>query len=119
MMLGTTVQESMQFGIPVNKKALPAQFAYDESDLGEDGGQFYESFSTKDGQHYDFTVYPVEQDGIDRLESWIEELETPYLCDSVLEEIVYEEGAKYLEGAQDIDAAVKAVVDSVEIYLYE
>ena len=119
MMLGTTVQESMQFGIPVNKKALPAQFAYDESDLGEDGGQFYESFSTKDGQRYDFTVYPVEQDGIDRLESWIEELETPYLCDSVLEEIVYEEGAKYLEGTQDIDAAVKAVVDSVEIYLYE
>ena len=29
------------------------------------------------------------------------------------------EGAKYLEGTQDIDAAVKAIADSVELYLYE
>ena len=32
MMLGATVQETMQLGIPINKKALPAQFAYDESE---------------------------------------------------------------------------------------
>ncbi len=119
MMLGATVQESMQMGIPVNKKALPAQFAYDESDLGEDGGQFYTGFSTKDGKSVNYTIYPVNQDGIDRLEQWIAALETPYLCDSVLEEAVYAEGAKYLEGVQDIDETVRAIADSVEIYLYE
>ena len=119
MMLGATVQESMQFGIPVNKKALPAQFAYDESSLGEDGGQYYAGFLTKDGKSINYTIYPVNQDGIDKLEQWIAELETPYLSDSVLEDAVYAEGAKYLEGMQDIDTSVRAVADSVEIYLYE
>lgn len=119
MMLGATVQETLQFGLPVNKKALPAQFAYDESELGDDGGQFYMSSSTKDGESFQYTIYPVQQDGIDKLESWIAQLDTPYLCDTVLETVVYAEGAKYLEGTQDIDAAVKAIADSVEIYLYE
>lgn len=119
MMLGVTVQEEMQFGIPVNKKALPAHFAYDESELGDDGGQYYMGFSTKDGKSFDYTIYPVNQDGIDKLESWIAQLDTPYLSDTVLEAAVYAEGAKYLEGTQDIDAAVKAIVNSVEIYLYE
>lgn len=119
VMLGSDVQKTLQFGFPVNKTALPAQFAYEESDLGEDGGQFYVSSSTKDGRGYEYTIYPVEQDGIDRLESWIAGLDTPYLSDAVLEEAVYKEGAAYLEGRQDIDTAVKAVADSVEIYLYE
>ncbi|MDE7478048.1 MAG: extracellular solute-binding protein, partial [Lachnospiraceae bacterium] len=119
MMLSTTVQDSMQFGLPMNRKALPAQFAYDESDLGDDGGQFYMSFSTKDGESFDYTIYPVQQDGIDKLENWIKQLDTPYLSDTVLETVVYTEGAKYLEGIQDIDAAVKAIADSVEIYLFE
>lgn len=119
MMLGATVQETMEFGIPVNKKALPAQFAYDESELGDDGGQYYMSFSTKDGTHFDYTIYPVNQDGIDKLEVWIAQLDTPYLSDTILEAAVYAEGAKYLEGTQDIDAAMKAVADSVEIYLSE
>ena len=53
------------------------------------------------------------------MESWIAQLDTPYLSDTVLESAVYAEGAKYLEGTQDIDAAVKAIADSVELYLYE
>ncbi len=77
------------------------------------------AFSTADGKRFDYTVYPVKQDGIDQLESWIAQLDTPYLSDTVLESAVYTEGAKYLEGTQDIDAAVKAIADSVELYLYE
>lgn len=119
VMLGSSVQKTLQFGFPINKTALPAQFAYEESDLGEDGGQFYISSSTKDGRGYEYTIYPVEQDGIDRLERWIAQMETPYLSDAVLEDVVYEEGTAYLEGRQDIDTAVKAIADSVEIYLYE
>lgn len=119
MMLSAAVQETIEFGLPVNKKALPAQFAYDESELGDDGGQYYMSFSTKDGEHFSYTIYPVNQEGIDKLEAWIAQLDTPYLSDTVLEAAVYKEGAKYLEETQDIDTAVKAIADSVEIYLFE
>ena len=37
------------------------------------------TFSTEDGKIFDYTIYPVKQDGIDQLESWIAQLDTPYL----------------------------------------
>lgn len=119
MMLGTDVQGTMEFGVPVNKKALAAIFEYDESELGEDGSQSAVSFSDADGLAFGYSIYPVDQEGIAQFEQWIAALDTPYLCDTVLEDAVYTQGAKYLEGTQDIDATVKAIADSVEIYLSE
>lgn len=119
IMLGTTVQGTMEFGIPVNKKALAAAYEYDESELSETGAQSSVVQSYGDGTTFGYDIFPVNQDGIDNLEKWIAGLDTPYLTDVVLEEAVYKEGAKYFEGQQDIDKAVKAISDSVEIYLYE
>ncbi|MDE7479170.1 MAG: extracellular solute-binding protein, partial [Lachnospiraceae bacterium] len=119
VMLSSSVLEVLEFGLPVNKKALAAKFAYDESKLDEEGGQYSESIVNKDGETYRYIIYPVNQDGIDNLEKWIAVLDTPYQGDTILENAVYTEGAAYIEGRQDIDAAVKAIADSVEIYLYE
>lgn len=119
LMLSTTVQGTMEFGIPMNKKAVAAKFAYDESELQENGAQSAVTFSDEDGLAFGYSIYPVDQEGIDQLEQWIASLDTPYLCDFVLEEAVYAQGTKYLEGEQDIDAAVKAIADSVGIYLSE
>ncbi len=119
LMLSTTVQGTMEFGIPMNKKAVAAKFAYDESELQENGAQSSVTFSDEDGLAFGYSIYPVDQEGIDQLEQWIASLDTPYLCDFVLEEAVYAQGTKYLEGEQDIDAAVKAIADSVAIYLSE
>lgn len=119
MMLSTTVQGTMEFGVPVNKKALAAAYAYDESELGEDGAQYSMSVSDADGLAFGYNIYPVDQEGIAQFEQWIAALDTPYLSDAVLEAAVYKQGAKYLEGKLDIDAAVKEIEDSVEIYLFE
>lgn len=119
MMLGTTVQGTMEFGVPVNKKALAAKYVYDESELGEDGAQYSMSVSDADGLAFGYNIYPVDQEGIAQFEQWIAALDTPYLSDAVLESAVYKQGAKYLEGKLDIDAAVKEIADSVEIYLSE
>ncbi|MDE7274579.1 MAG: ABC transporter substrate-binding protein [Lachnospiraceae bacterium] len=119
MMLSTTVQGTVEFGVPVNKKALAAKYEYDESELEENGAQSAIAFSDADGLAFGYNIFPVDQEGIDQLEKWIAALDTPYLSDTVLEDAVYTQGAKYLEGTQDIDAAVKAIADSVEIYLSE
>lgn len=119
MMLGTDVLDTLEFGLPVNKEAMAKKFAYDENRLDENGGQYSESFTNKDGESFGYTIYPVEQDGIDNLEKWIAELDTPYLGDTVLENAVCTEGAAYIEGRQDIETAIKAISDSVEVYLYE
>lgn len=119
LMLSTTVQGTMEYGLPINKKAVAAKFAYDESKLQENGAQSSVTFSDEDGLAFGYNIYPVDQEGIDQLEQWIASLDTPYLSDFVLEEAVYAQGTKYLEGEQDIDAAVKAIADSVGIYLSE
>lgn len=119
VMLSPAVLDVLEFGFPMNKKSMAEKFAYDESQLDENGGQYSESFMNKDGETFGFTIFPVEKNGVDNLEKWIAGLDTPYLGDTVLENAVYTEGAAYIEGKQDIDAAIKAIADSVEIYLYE
>lgn len=119
LMLGTTVQGSIEFGVPINRKALAEKFTYDESKLGDDGSLSSIVMSDADGLAFGYNIYPVGQEEIARLEKWIAALDTPYLSDPVLEDAVYTQGAKYLEGKQDIDAAVKAIAESVEIYLVE
>lgn len=118
IMLGTSVQDNAQSGFPINKKSLASQFAYDESKLAEDGGQYSTSYRV-DGIDYRFVIYPVNQDGIDLLKQWISNLDTPYLRDIVLEDVVYTYGAEYIEGRKDIDETMQMIIQSVEIYLYE
>lgn len=118
MMLNTTVQDNTPLGFPINKKSLASVFAYDESQLGEDGGQYSTSYDI-DGVMHGFTIYPVEQEGIDLLEQWIAGLDTPYLSDPVFENVIFAQGVEYIEGHKELDEAVEAIVNSVEISLYE
>lgn len=119
VMLSEPVLEVLEFGLPVNKKALAEKFAYDESRLDENGGQYSMSAIDANGVLIGITYYPVEQDGIAILEQWIAGLDTPYLSDTVLENAVCTEGTAYIEGRQELDATVQAIADSVGIYLYE
>ena len=118
MMLNTTVQDNTPLGFPINKKSLASVFAYDESQLSEDGGQYSTSYDI-DGVMHGFTIYPVEQEGIDLLEQWIAGLDTPYLSDPVFENVILAQGVEYIEGHKELDEAVEEIVNSVEISLYE
>lgn len=119
VMLGADVQKVVPSGLPVNKKALPEQFAYDESELGEDGEKGMAGFTMASGENFFYSIYPVNQESIACLEQWITQLDTPYIGDTVLESVVCTEGAAYLEGRQELDAAVAAIAERVEIYLAE
>lgn len=119
VMLGADVQKVVPSGLPVNKKALLEQFAYEESELGENGEKGMAGFTMANGENFFYSIYPVNQEGIARLEQWIAQLDTPYLSDTVLESAVCTEGAAYLEGRQEFDVAVAAIAERVEIYLAE
>ena len=51
--------------------------------------------------------------------SGLQVLTPPYLSDMMLENKVLEQGAEYMEGRRELDEAVEAIAESVEIYLYE
>ena len=118
-MMGSSVQDVLQTGLPINRESLKELFAYDEADLGEDGALSYISSTSEDGREIEYAIYPASQEDIERLESWIEKLETPYLQDAVLEDAVLAGGISYLKGDQDVDAAVQEIENKVAIYLAE
>ena len=119
IMLSTSVQDSPHDGLPINKKSLANLFAYDESQLGENGALYSMSRTTKDGKTSSMIIYPALPEDVKELERIIAELQTPYISDVVLEDAIITEGGKYFNGDQDIDAAVKAVMDKVAIYMAE
>ena len=119
IMLSTSVQDSPHDGLPINKKSLANLFAYDESQLGENGALYSMSRTTKDGKTSSMIIYPASPEDVKELERIIAELQTPYISDVVLEDAIITEGGKYFNGDQDIDAAVKAVMDKVAIYMAE
>ena len=119
IMLSTSVQDSPHDGLPINKKSLANLFAYDESQLGENGALYSMSRTTKDGKTSSMIIYPASPEDVKELERIIAELQTPYISDVVLEDAIISESSKYFNGDQDIDAAVKAVMDKVAIYMAE
>ena len=119
IMLSTSVQDSPHDGLPMNKKSLAKLFEYDESQLGENGGLYSMSRTNKEGKVNSMVIYPASTEDVKALERSIAELKTPYLRDTILEEAVITEGAKYFNDSQSIDAAVKAIMDKVAIYMAE
>ncbi len=120
LMLGTDVQDNPHAGLPINKKSMAKQFEYDETKLGDDGGLYYTSSTFKDtGKKISLVIYPAKQEDIKKLEDEIAKLNVPYLRDTVLEDAVLTEGEKYFNGSQDLDAAVKSIMNSVAIYMAE
>lgn len=117
--LGQEVQKQVFYGYPINKKAFENFFTVDESLIADDGGYSYVGGSTENGLEVQWTVYAPNEEQMQMLKDWVAKVDTPYLCDSVLEEAVYSEGAKYLRGEIDLDTAVKKIMDSVMIYLSE
>ena len=117
--LGQEVQEQVFYGYPINKEAFEDFFTVAEHLIAEDGGYSYIGGSTEDGLAVQWTVYVPSKEQMQQLRDWIAKVDTPYLCDSVLEEAVYSEGAKYLKNEIDLDMAVKKIMDSVMIYLSE
>lgn len=118
-MSSQAVQDVLPVGFPINRKALAAQFAYEESSLGEDGGLQYIGMSTLDGIYFEYTIYPASPEAVRDLEKRIEGLDTPYLCDAVLEQAVTQQGARYLSGELDLETAIKAIDSAVSIYMAE
>lgn len=118
-MLSRSVQDTPHEGLPINKGSLAEQFAYDEEELGDDGGLYYMSSSGKDGKRLEMVIYPAQQEDIEELDRLIGQLDTPYLPDAVLEDVVLTVGGRYLSGDMELDEAVRSIKDRMAVYIAE
>ena len=118
-LLGQDVQKFTHNGYPINRKAFEANMVIDEKDVGPDGVYITYLMNAEDGSIVTWDAYVLDEEQKQQLMEWIAQADVPYIADVVLEQAVYDSGAKYLNGTLGLDDAVKEILDNVAIYLSE
>lgn len=119
VLLGKENQSYLFKGMPVNKAALEDAFIKEEEHVSEEGIFMSIGASDQDGLMVDLDVYVLDEAQRQELRDWIGNVNTPYIVDTVLEEAVYKEGAEYINGNRSLDETIKAIEQSVAIYMSE
>lgn len=103
-------------GIPVNQAAFEQQMAaaMEETDLSM-------VFSRNDGSEapVELDIIPLTEQDADAFRTMAESLEAPSLSDRVIQNLVLEQGEKYLLGEQSLADTVSATLKKVNLYLSE
>ncbi|MDE7284195.1 MAG: extracellular solute-binding protein [Lachnospiraceae bacterium] len=115
--LGKENQSNLDDGLAVNKAAFEENFIFDTSMTNGEYSAI--DMTTEEGLTLHFIVYPPNEEQIADLRKCVEEADTPYIENTVLENVVYEEGILYMQGAQSLEDAVSAIEKKISIYLAE
>lgn len=120
-LLGEEVQKMTHYGFPVNQKAFESglQPSSAAAEVPDDGMYMTYGGTDDDGNTFVWSLYWPDDKQAQQLRDWIAQSDTPYLRNVVIEGAVCREGAKYLNGSQDIETTVKAILDNVAIYMAE
>lgn len=105
-------------GFPVNKGAYHeiCQEKMDDPKV-KDGTCI--AFGSQDGEQNGYEYVNLKQSDIDKMTGIIEGLEKPAMTNRVIQELVLEQGEKYLKGDQSLEETVEAVIKKVNLYLAE
>lgn len=68
---------------------------------------------------YGFEYRNLTQKEVDKLTEIVKSLTQPSMTNRVIQEIVLEQGDKYLLGEQELESAVEAILQKVNLYLAE
>lgn len=118
-MLLAKQQEQVDTGFPMNRTALEAMLVGNPDWIDSRGVYSYWASSDENGVKVEGETYWFTEEEKELLRGWIAQASIPYQKDTVLEEAVFSEGAKYLDGQQDIDTTVRNIVQNTAIYMAE
>lgn len=106
-------------GFPVNREAFDLLFTPQEGYVAEDGGYSYLAIVDEDGALMEYTGYWPSDAAIAAFREQVAGLRTAYVPDSVLEEVVFEQGVSYLQGQQPLEQALDEIEKKAAIYMAE
>lgn len=109
-------------GIPVNRTAFEqaCKEKMDDPAVKEDSGiSFNFNGSGEDDKVYGFSLINLKQSDVDRLTGMVEGLTKPAMTNRVIQELVLEQGEKYLRDEQSLEQAVGTIMQKVNLYLAE
>lgn len=117
--LGEDNQSNLFKGFAVNKTAFEKKFIINEEEVDENGIYGSAASGNGDGFYVTLDIYWPDSDQIAQLRNCIEQADTPYIKDDVLEEAVYTEGIAYIQGLQSLEEAIDAIEKKISIYMAE
>lgn len=102
-------------GIPVNEAALKVQLQ-----TLMDPTETALSFS-RDGSDKVYTIYyrSLTNEEVDEILAQLESVDEPALVDRTVQNLVVEQGSKYLKGELSLEQAVNAIMQKMNLYLAE
>lgn len=106
---GRKMQTNLYYGLAVNKTAFGENFIIPENT------ERYIFLNSKEEE----IQLTINEKQIADLRKCVEAVDTPYIEDTVLENAVYEEGIRYMQGTQSLEEAVKAIEKKISIYMAE
>lgn len=112
--LGRENQSNLFYGLAVNQSAFDANFYIDDH-----VERFLWLKSNAEGLETRMNVYPSSEGQIAELRKCVEAADTPYIEDTVLENVIYEEGIRYMQGAQSLEEAMDVIGQKIWIYMAE
>lgn len=107
-------QSKLFYGLPVNKAAFDADFV-----VAGNTERYLWLGNNADGLEIRINIYPSEEEQIADLKNCVEAVDTPYIENTVLENVVYDEGIRYMQGAQSLEETVEAIEQKLWIYMAE
>lgn len=116
--LGKENQSYLYDSLAVNETAYEESFQLPD-EAGSDGRWGSVVTDGEDGERIVLIYYWPTEEEVSRYKAYIEELDTAYIENDVVENAVYEEGAAYLLGTKNLEEAVDAIEKKVSIFLSE
>ena len=118
--LGADVQNEIQSGFSVNKKAILDNYAnqwrlYKDNDYVSGSA----SIDSEDGVEVDFLIRVPDEKKVNELIQWIESMDTAYVEDTTFENVIYEEGDAYMRGERSMEDAMASIETRLGIYVTE
>ena len=119
--LGEENQQSLYYGLPVNKAALKKVMEIEEEEMDEEYEYAYGSYTISDaeGLFIHLEIYRPNEELQDALIKYMESVDTVYMKDEILENAVFEEGVAYIQGTKSLEDAVSAIEKKISIYMAE
>lgn len=120
VVLGNEVQKNIIGGIPVNQKAILDSYE-NQRQLYQDNDYISGSMSLSDDEGFacDIVIRVPDEEQVEELLTWIASMDTVYVEDAVLEDVVYEEGKAYMQGEKSLEETLDAIEMRLGIYLAE
>lgn len=118
-LLGKTLNTNDHDGIPVNRAAYDAVCQDQMSETGSKVGLSLVTSMDNGETKYSIEYIALTQENVDTYTKMLESLTQPSITDRVIQDLVLEQGEKYLKGTQDLDTTVSEIEKKLNLYLAE